>query len=675
MGINETEIRKAISVLKEPGQLFEVRLIDASWNMSGYFTDADTLLEQLKRVRLRRNANIYITLGAIRQECYSRQQRDRLIEYAKPTTSDGDVEGMEWLMIDIDPRRPAGTSSSDEQIEASKKKANEIYLFLKRRGFSRPVSAMSGNGIHLLYRVALGNTQQNVKIMQNALAALNLLFSDDDVEIDLKTYNPARVCKLYGTIAQKGADTPERPHRMSGIVDAGSKEVNKKALLEALSEFLPREEEPQRYNHYNPRTFDLQEWIDAHGIKVSKKAGWNGGTKWILEECPFDGSHTGRDASIIQTADGKICFNCFHNSCAGHHWRELRLKFEPDAYDKKYIQGKTYPNYKNQDYQVERKTEARVIDGQPVFYTTEQIRLLKAPPEEFIRSGIEVIDSKMRGLKKGYVTCLSGLRACGKSSIISQFTVEAVNQGYRVALFSGELTPKNTLKWLSLQCAGKNNVSPTQYENYYKLKNGLEETISKWLDEKVYVYNNKYGNDFQDLQERLRKCVVDHKVDLVILDNLMALNISMLDRDIFRQQSLFVEQLEDFAKANNVHVLFVAHPRKSDGFLRLQDVSGSNDIVNRTDNAFILHRVNEDFKRLSKQMFRWSESNTLYQCDNVLEIAKDRDGGIQDEFIPLYFERESKRLKNSVSEYKTYGWEASHEISGFHAAPFEDLPF
>ena len=75
----------------------------------------------------------------------------------------------------------------------------------------------------------------------------------------------------------------------------------------------------------------------GHGLSVSQKTNWNGGTKWILHECPFDNSHKGKDASVIQTSDGKICFNCFHNSCAGNHWRELRLMFEPDAYNKQFV--------------------------------------------------------------------------------------------------------------------------------------------------------------------------------------------------------------------------------------------------------------------------------------------------------------------------------------------------
>ena len=153
-------------------------------------------------------------------------------------------------------------------------------------------------------------------------------------------------------------------------------------------------------------------------------------------------------------------------------------------------------------------------------------------------------------------------------------------------------------------------------------------------------------------------------MDVIILANLMALNIGMLDRDLYRQQSLFVEHLENFAKQCNIHIVFVAHPRKSDGFLRLDDVSGSNDIVNRVDNAFILHRVNNDFIRLSQQMFKWKNDNELYRCSNVIEICKDRETGVQDLFIPLWFEPESKRLKNDRYENKRYGWEGS-ELPGF----------
>lgn len=681
MTYDENEIRKAISIMKNQNDLFEVRIVASSKkNVSGYFRDAETCINALKGVHANDNCNVYITLNGIRDECYSRQQRDRFMNNVSPTTTDSDIDLYTWFLIDIDPVRAAGTSSSEEQIVLAKKKSNEVYLFMKQTGFEEPIVGFSGNGVHLLYSVGLAMSEENKKLVKDCLAVLSLFFSDDKVSVDTANFNPARVCKLYGTLAQKGANTQERPHRMSYIVQAPEKaKQNDKALLQKLAGYLPVPDSPQGYNRFNPREFDLDQWLDGHGLHYTK-ASYGSGTKYILEHCPFDENHTGKDACIFRMSNGAIGFHCFHNSCADRTWQDVRRLYEPDAYDRQYVREERRPNYQNPNYVVEKKTEVRIVDGQPVFLTTEQIRLMEEPPEEFIKTGVDVIDQKMRGLKKGFVTCLSGLRAAGKSSIISQLTIEAVQQGYRTALFSGELKPKNLLKWLTLQAAGKAYVKETQYDNYYVVPEPYGEVISKWMDEKVYVYNNYYGNEFSSIMDQIRKCVVEHKVDLVILDNMMALNLMEMGSDKYQQQSHFVECLENFAKLANVHILFVAHPRKSVGFLRLDDVSGSNDIVNRVDNAFILHRVNNDFRRLTKDMFKWKDDNELYQSTNVIEICKDRDGGVQDEFIPLFFEASTKRLRNSPGENKIYTWKDDMAklfgIGEFEPVPLgEELPF
>lgn len=683
MTYDEDEIRKAISIMKNQNDLFEVRIVASSKkNISGYFRDAETCINALRAAHINDNCNVYITLNGIRDECYSRQQRDRFMNNVTPTTTDSDIDLYTWFLIDIDPVRAAGTSSSEEQIVLAKKKSNEVYLFMKQTGFEEPIVGFSGNGVHLLYSVGLAVNEENKKLVKDCLAVLSLFFSDDKVSVDTANFNPARVCKLYGTLAQKGANTQDRPHRMSYIVQAPEKaKQNDKALLQKLAGYLPVPDSPQGYNRFNPREFDLDQWLDGHGLHYTK-ASYGSGTKYILEHCPFDENHTGKDACIFRMSNGAIGFHCFHNSCADRTWQDVRRLYEPDAYDRQYVREERRPNYQNPNYVVEKKTEVRIVDGQPVFLTTEQIRLMEEPPEEFIKTGVDVIDQKMRGLKKGFVTCLSGLRAAGKSSIISQLTIEAVQQGYRTALFSGELKPKNLLKWLTLQAAGKAYVKETQYDNYYVVPEPYGEVISKWMDEKVYVYNNYYGNEFSSIMDQIRKCVVEHKVDLVILDNMMALNLMEMGSDRYQQQSHFVECLENFAKAANVHILFVAHPRKSVGFLRLDDVSGSNDIVNRVDNAFILHRVNNDFKRLTKDMFKWKDDNPLYQSTNVIEICKDRDGGVQDEFIPLFFEDSTKRLRNSPGENKIYPWKEEmarlfeNDKGEFKAVPLEEeLPF
>ena len=36
---------------------------------------------------------------------------------------------------------------------------------------------------------------------------------------------------------------------------------------------------------------------------------------------------------ICVSSTGALGFRCMHNSCKGKTWKDLRLKFEPDAYE------------------------------------------------------------------------------------------------------------------------------------------------------------------------------------------------------------------------------------------------------------------------------------------------------------------------------------------------------
>ncbi len=679
---SEEEIRRAISIFHPDGREFEIRLVDGKWNMAGVFNNADTLIDALRHARIRAGANAYMTLNRLNDACYDRKHKDEFIEYAAPTVGDNDVTGYDWLLIDVDPRRPAGTSSTDEQLKGSRETAKRILLWLKDRGWNDPVVGHSGNGTHLIYKVALANTTERKTLMQNVLKVLNMLFADDQMDIDETTFNPSRICKLYGTVARKGAHTEKRPHRMSRIVRVPEKidEVLPE-YLEALVRLMPQKEAPQQYNSYNPGGFDLQEWIDKHQIQVTEKTQWPGGTKWILDHCPFNPQHNHKDAAIIQTSDGKICYNCFHASCADKKWREFRQFYEPEAYQQREPMP-TVPNYmltKPADFgKAQDDTPDIDVHIEPVFRTTEEIRNRVVPDEAHILTGIDRIDSQMIGLKKGYVSVLSGLRSAGKSSILSQLVVQCRQQGLRCALFSGEMNDKQVLKWLTLQAAGKAHVHGTKYEKVFYPNDGAAEAVSKWLNDFVYVYNNDYGNLFSGMEKHLMRIIREKQIDLVLLDNLMALNVEDLDRDLYVRQTKFVRELKAMAQGLNVHVMFVAHPRKASGYLRMDDISGSGDLTNTADNVFIIHRVDEDYKRLTQQMFQWSKSNDLYLADNVIEICKDRDYGNRDVYVPLYFEKETKRLKNSREETVHYGWEENFSPADDFIPvdlPDEDLPF
>ncbi len=681
--IDETEVRKAIQQFHPDGELYEVRIIHANKKkpISGFFKDADKLMEAFKTVDLR-NCNVYFTLNQIDEDLYSRSQHDKFV-LGGSGVEDPDVIGVKWLFVDLDPKRKTGISSTEEELRQAYEVAGRIYKFLKDYGFEEPIKGVSGNGAHLLYRINLKNTEENKELLKKCLQALSMMFDTDVIEVDTGIFNPSRVCKLYGTLAQKGANTEKRPHRMSRLIgDIKEAKVTKYEYLEKLAAELPEEEPPVKptaHNNYNPKEFDIEDWMREHGLMYSAKS-WNGGTKYILDECPFDPSHKAPDSMITKSASGAIGFKCLHNHCQGYHWRELRLKYEPDAYDhaendRRIEEG--WAKHNRDRAQVETVPAYQDEDALPVFQTAEMILNRVEPEPEYIRTGILRIDKALCGLEKGRISVISGLRGAAKSTLLSELMLNAIEDGHVVVAYSGELSDKSFMNWMYLQAAGKDNIEASaKYENNYRVKDGIIPQIAKWMGTNLWLYNNVKSNKPSILLSNVRSKCVAAKADLVIIDNLMALDVQEFNRaNEYDAQTKFMWELKKIAQDCNVHILLVAHPRKASGFLRLEDVSGSNNIVNIIDNAFIVHRNNADFKEKSRNILKTTGNDWMInegsKVTNVVEIAKDREHGTCDEFIGLYYEVESKRLKNHPAESIIYSWQEGFVNAKKGEAPWD----
>lgn len=337
--IDPDEIRKAIGIFQAPGTVFEVRVIGASSGrkeiLSGYFRDADTLLKNFEKIDVR-GRNIYITLGEVKEECFSRSQSEHF-ERNPNTTSDQEIKAYRWLFVDLDPVRPTGISSSNTELAKAESLAKEVESYLSGLGFCEPVKALSGNGYHLLYRISIANNTDGRVLIEKCLKNLSALFDNDAVKIDTTNSNPSRICKLHGTLAQKGTSTKDRPHRMSRIVSVPECiEVTTTDILRKLATDLDGqqpEKKPCKNDVNSHQVFDLLGFMSQNGMTY--REGSNDQARiFFLDECPFDASHKNGDARIFQYRDGAIAFKCHHNSCHSYKWQDVRLKYEPDAYDR-----------------------------------------------------------------------------------------------------------------------------------------------------------------------------------------------------------------------------------------------------------------------------------------------------------------------------------------------------
>lgn len=673
--MNEITIRQWYDTFKSGEELVEVRIVDNAYKRtySGYFTDVNTLLNEIRKYD---NCNIYFTLNAINPACYDREQHDRIVTKPKSTTSDNDIVGRDWILIDIDTKKPSDTNSTDEEKEMAKEVVNNVFKFLRDEGFEKPVVCDSGNGFHLLYKIAMKNSNENTTICKEFLQVLDMLFSNPNVEIDCTTHNASRVCKLYGTFSRKGSNTKKRPQRESKILRIPDEiKITPNEYFAKVAAMLPKPEQPSKSNYYSNEKFDLEAFLNKHHIAVRNIVRTSSFTKYILDECPFNSSHRAPDSAIFEMSNGGLGFKCLHSSCSQYTWKDFRLKFEPDAYDHKeyqrhehkmqyYSQQKKEPFVPKKEDSTKGKKWLAMTDVQYV----DMSKLVAIP------TGYKELDKKIIGLLMGDVTVLSGLSGSGKTSWIDCVVLNAVQRGYKVGIWSGELQDFRFQSWIDQISAGKNYVCKKEgYENYYYAPKNIANQINKWLEGKLFLYNNNYGSKWQQLFADIKTLVENEGTQLIVLDNLMALQIDSYDGDKYTQQTRFINDLKEYAKAKNIHVILVCHPRKEGGFLRKESISGTADLTNLADSVIIIHRIGKDFEQRAGEFFGKDKVLPYLKYNSVIEVCKNRSMGVIDLLVGMYYEVESRRLKNEISENIVYGWQEQPAQLTFEPTPESDV--
>ena len=661
--MNEYTLRQWYEVFKDNHELVEIRILDPETkrSYSGYFTDIETILREIKRYE---KCNLYFTLNVIDPACYSREQHDRISTRPKSTTSDAEILGRKWCLIDIDCEKPSDTNSTDAEKELAKGVVNEVYKFLRDEGFEKPIICDSANGYHLLYKQAMISNPQNTETMKNFLKVLDMYFSTDKVKIDCTTFNPSRICKLYGVISRKGSDTKERPQRESKILRVPQEvKITPNEYFEKVASYLPQPEKRDRSNNWGANSFDLDEFIQKYNIKVRNIVTSHDYTKYILEECPFNSSHRAPDSAIFKMRDGSYGFKCLHNSCSQYTFKDFRLHYDPDAYS-----GKDY-----REFQFKQKYFGGKFEPfQPISETEEKgkkwmsmkdVKRVDIAELLSIPTGYHELDKKIIGLFAGELTVLSGLNASGKTSWLNCLALNVIQQGFKVAIWSGEMQDWRFQGWLNQMAAGKNYVRKKEgFENFYYTPSKVCEQIDAWVDNKLFLYNNSYGNNWQQLFNDIKELVESEGVQLIVIDNLAALCIDGYESGTYANQTKFILDVKEYAKQKNIHVILVAHPRKQNDFLRKESISGTADLTNIADNVFLIHRVGQDFQKRAGEFLGESKVQEYLGFSNVLEVAKNRQMGVVDLLVGMYYEMESRRLKNSIAEHIVYGWQEEPNV-------------
>lgn len=667
--MNEYTLRCWYDIFKDNKELVEIRILDPNTkkSYSGYFTDIETLLKAIKPYE---QCNIYFTLNVIDDACYSREQHDKISTRPKSTTSDNEIIARKWCLIDVDCEKPSDTNSTDEEKELAKQVVNNIYKFLRDEGFEQPVICDSANGFHLLYKQAMISSPQNTENMKKFLQVLDMYFSTDKVKVDCSTFNPSRICKLYGVISRKGANTKERPQRESKILRVPQEvRATPNEYFEKVASYLPQPEKRDRSNNYGADTFNLEEFIAKYNIPIRNVVETSAFTKYVLDECPFNSSHRAPDSAVFKMRDGSFGFKCLHNSDSHYTFRDFRLHYDPTAYDRKeqgeyLFRQKYFGNKIVQPFTPMEETK----DKGKKWMSMKDVKRVDIAELLSIPTGYHELDKKIIGLFAGELTVLSGLNASGKTSWLNCLALNVIQKGFKVGIWSGEMQDWRFQGWLNQMAAGKNYVRKKEgFENFYYAPHSVCDKINEWVDGKLFLYNNSYGSKWEQLFNDIKELVEKEGVQMIVLDNLAALCIDGYDSGTYANQTKFILDVKEYAKQKNIHVILVAHPRKQNDFLRKESISGTADLTNIADNVFLIHRVGNDFEKRAGEFFGANKVVDYMQYSNVLEVAKNRQMGIVDHLVGMFYEVESRRLKNSVAEHIVYNWQEENDT--YYSSP------
>ncbi len=374
-GISKYEPAYIVSVLellghREAGGVTEVRIFPHDRYLfinnkreyvgnvvSGYYDDYEKLAQDIEPFDGK--GNIYITINPSRPELLARAA-NRLQFAARTTTSDDEILCDLWFPIDIDPIRPADISSTDDELLLSIARRDEIVEFLSP--WAQPIKGMSGSGGHGLIRLpGYPNNEDTRHTKERLTKYLHDRFTDweldaqgnpilddkgakikrkDGVDVDNTVFNMSRIWKLYGTMAVKGDNVEDRPHRRS-YLEMPVSFPEPVDLYAHINEIIPQQESTQEKEKRNAKGkasnekrketerdgdypfLDVPAYLNAWGgewrIKEKSDRTW-----YQFRICPlhtdFDGDEW--ECGICQDVNGKMGAKCMHNP--DYTWQDFK---------------------------------------------------------------------------------------------------------------------------------------------------------------------------------------------------------------------------------------------------------------------------------------------------------------------------------------------------------------
>lgn len=269
------------------------------------------------------------------------------------------------------------------------------------------------------------------------------------------------------------------------------------------------------------------------------------------------------------------------------------------------------------------------------------------PPEDptlvpRIKTNIPKLDDLTGGLLEGGITVIVGKAGSGKSCLSNTITLNALEQGYTVCVYTGEFRTGRYQYWINLQAAGSDYITlkydPIKGKKIPVIPYTVQDRIMKWYKGRLLLYDNEEyfeGDQADAILNVFTAAVRRYDAKLLVVDNLMTITSDQEDET--SAQRIMANKLKRFANKYGVAILLVAHARKTKvgEKLHADDLSGSSATNNLADMTLAVEpgRItllkNRDEGIMQSIEFCYCpDSKRIYQADtgDKMKLSWDKSG-------------------------------------------------
>jgi hypothetical protein len=311
------EVLRTLKILHPTPGTIEIRTKWASGNIwNGYTSSHQAIAEWADLCS--GEPNIFVTLNDLVSK------GDTPLAMSGAGTKNSDVLLVNWFVLDVDAQRAnSHEPSTDAQRKTALAKVNEIAAWMETCGLPLPVVADSGNGYHMLPSVCLPNDGETRWLMRSLTKFMHEKFGTDPT-----FHGASQAIRLYGAPNPKGGRDTKIIKVPDPLQIMGKEKL--KAVLEANGYSYDATEEVDE-DEAEDVDAKMEEFLVSHCDLDAVRQEHEGGSKWVMSECPLCGYRKTGVAAVFRAADGKFGFHCFHEpTCGDIGWKEFRAQMEEE---------------------------------------------------------------------------------------------------------------------------------------------------------------------------------------------------------------------------------------------------------------------------------------------------------------------------------------------------------